>query len=159
MVDHLLHEEHRRAGVDGEDAVPERRRRLGDGRPVGDAGCIDETVDRAEAGEGAGQDVIRRVLLGEIRADERRLGAEGADFVGRGLAAILLAVAEDEGGGDQSLSLLRVRRLKCRLRTASPKGVSVSSSSRFIAGVRRSGTYQLSASDRTRSPQRSCTRR
>ena len=48
-----------------------------------------------------------------------------------------------------------VCRVVPRAWTARPNGVSVVSRRRFISGVRRSGTYQLSASDRTWSPQAS----
>ena len=42
-------------------------------------------------------------------------------------------------------------------KAARPKGTSVVSSVRFISGVSRDGTYQLSASDSRWSPQTSCT--
>ena len=50
-------------------------------------------------------------------------------------------------------------RWKCSACTALPKGTSVVSRSRFISGVKRPGTYQLSASDKARAPHISLTRR
>ena len=63
-------------------------------------------------------------------------------------AAATIAAAQD-----------RVWRRKCSACTTLPKGVSVLSSSRFISGVKRPGTYQLSASDSTIAPQCNRTRR
>jgi len=49
--------------------------------------------------------------------------------------------------------------LEVKCRTTTPKGLSVVSNSLFISGVKRPGTYQLSASDSTCAPHINFTRR
>jgi hypothetical protein len=63
--------------------------------------------------------------------------------------ALKSLVSHLSGSGDHNISTRTVWREGFRPWTALPKGVSVVSNSRFISGVRRDGTYQLSASDNT----------
>jgi hypothetical protein len=87
----------------------------------------------------------------------RSISGEGVneDEAGGGKSCI----SQFGGRGDHSNFESSVRRVKCRPRTARPKGICVVSKTWFISAVRRDGTYQLSATESTLLPQVSSTRR
>jgi len=98
QLDRVLHEEERRAHVDGHHPVEELGLRVPDGAPLGVRRAVGEYVQGAEMLVGGRDDAAAGVHVDHVGLDEDGLAAAGVQFLGGGLAAVGISAGDDDAG-------------------------------------------------------------